>query len=91
MLALLPSIGVGFVGSLLTAIALTADWYIWKVRYRISRGPAAPPPDRKNMIQVPSNSGREVVVHSLPQLLDENVPMVYQTDRESRVGTALGV
>ena len=42
MLTLMPSIGVGLVGSLVIAIALAADWYIWRFRYWVSSASTAP-------------------------------------------------
>jgi hypothetical protein len=81
MLTLMPSMSVGLIGSVLTAIALTADWYIWAFRYRISRlrGPElGPPADGKDVIHVPSASGREPVLNPVPQSLDRNIPPVHQ-------------
>jgi hypothetical protein len=33
---LMPSIWVGFIGTLVTSVLLAPDWYIWAPRYRIS-------------------------------------------------------
>ncbi len=83
MLPLLPSMGVGLVGSVLTAIVLAADWYIWDFRYRISRrrGPELDPPgDSKDVIHVPSASGRELVVNL--QSVERKIPPVDQVEAE---------
>jgi hypothetical protein len=83
MLTLVPSIGVGFVGSLLIAIALVADWYIWKFRYWMSSGPLSPPPRGKNVIHVPSASGRELFVNCAWDQVGTEIPSVHQAERES--------
>ncbi len=46
MLTLMPSMSVGLVGGALTAILLAVDWYIWDLRYWISRqrAPDSPHP-----------------------------------------------
>jgi hypothetical protein len=82
MLMLLPSIGVGSVGSLITAIALAADWYIWKFRYRISSGPVATRPGNNDISHVPSVSGREFFVSCAPEQVGTDIPSVHQTERE---------
>jgi hypothetical protein len=69
MLSFLLSMGVGLVGSVLTAIVLAADWFIWDLRYRISRqrGPQLDPPGKgRDVIHVPSASGRELIVNCNP-------------------------
>ena len=83
MLSFLPSIGVGFVGSMLTVIVLAADWFIWDFRYRISRlrGPElGPPGDGKDVIHVPSPSGSELVVNLEP--VERKMPPVHQVEAE---------
>lgn len=85
MLTLMPSMSVGLGGSVLIAIALTADWYIWAFRYRIARllGPElGPPADGKDLIHVPSASGRELVVNLAAQWLDRYVPPIHQVESE---------
>jgi hypothetical protein len=85
MFALIPSMSVGLVGSVLTATALAADWYIWDFRYRLfrQRGPElSPPTDGMEVIHVSSTSGRELVVGLAPQSLDRNVPPVHQVEGE---------
>ncbi len=53
-------------GIVVTAILATAEWYIWDPRYRFAtRFQAefgARTADRRDVIQVPSASGRDVVV-----------------------------
>jgi hypothetical protein len=66
MLTFMPSMGVGLVGSLLTAIALAADWYIWKFRYWASSASSAPSAKDKSVIHASSASGRELVVSPAP-------------------------
>ena len=81
-MSLLPSIGVGMVGSALTAIVLAADWFIWDFRYRISRrcGPELDPPgNAQDVIHVPSTSGRELVVN-LP--VERTMPPVHRVEAE---------
>ena len=82
MLTLIPSMGVGSVGSLLTATALAADWYIWKFRYWMSSGPVSPPPGDKDVIHVPSASGRELFVNCAPEWVDRELLSVHQAERE---------
>jgi hypothetical protein len=82
MLTLIRSMGAGFVGSLLTATALAADWYIWKFSYWMSSGPVSPPTGGKNVIHVPSASGRELLVHCAPQWVDSELLSVHQAERE---------
>jgi hypothetical protein len=82
MFTMIPSMGVGFTGSLLTAIAMAADWYIWNFRYRMRRGLLAPPPDGRHVIHLPSASGRELVINPAPQSADWDVPNLHQIDRE---------
>jgi hypothetical protein len=83
MFTLMPSMGVGFMGSLLTAIAMAADWYIWNFRYRLWRTPLAPPlKGRADVIHVPGASGRELVVNPAPQSADWDVASLHQVDRE---------
>jgi len=79
MLTLLPAMGVGIVGSLVTAIVLAADWYVWDFRYRISQqsvSQVAPSPGDNNVIYVPSASGREVIVNVVNRFPDRNIPPV---------------
>jgi hypothetical protein len=66
MLTLMPSIGVGLVGSLVIAIALAADWYIWKFRYWVSSASTVPSARDNIVIHVSSASGRELVVSCAP-------------------------
>ena len=83
MMSLLPSIGVGMVGSALTALVLAADWFIWDFRYRISRrrGPELDPPeDGQDVIHVPSASGRELVVNLEP--VERPMPPVHRVEAE---------
>src|SRR5260370_31341938 len=85
MLTLMPSMSVGLVGGVLTAILLAVDWYIWDFRYWISRQRApelAPPADGKDVIHVPSASGRELVVTLAPQSPDWNTLPVHQVEGE---------
>jgi hypothetical protein len=61
-----PSMWVGLAGIGCTLILLAADWYIWDPRYRISqryapRGAGQAVADDKDLIHVPSASGRELV------------------------------
>jgi hypothetical protein len=79
MLMLPPSMGVGIVGSLVTAIVLAADWYVWDFRYRISQQNVSQgdrSPGDKNVIYVPNASGREVVVNVVDRFPDRNIPPV---------------
>jgi hypothetical protein len=69
---LVPSIWVGLAGIALTAILLAADWYIWDSRHRVSQPLAAEPAHRlvaegKQMLHVPSASGRELIATLAPQ------------------------
>jgi len=61
---LIPSSGARFVGSLLITITITiaAAWYIWRYCRRMFWNLLAPPPNGKNIIHMPSASGRELVV-----------------------------
>src|SRR5262245_36534175 len=79
MMSLLPSIGVGMIGSVLTAHVLAADWFIWDFRYWISRrrGPELDPPaDGQDVIHVPRASGRELVVNLEP--VERTMPPVHR-------------
>ncbi len=85
MLRLMPSIDVGLVGGVLTAILLAVDWYIWYFRYRISPQPApdpTPPPDGEDIIHVPSVSSRELVVALVQQCPEQNALPVHQVEGE---------
>jgi hypothetical protein len=73
----------GLVGSVLTALAMAADWYIWDFRYRIFRRPElAPPADGRRIVDVPSSYPRELVVNRAPQSLDRVIPQVHQVEGE---------
>jgi hypothetical protein len=77
--------GVGLVGSVITTIVLAADWFIWDLRYRISRerGPEVEPPgDAEDVIHVSSASGRELVVNL--QSVEPKIPPVHQVEGEWR-------
>ena len=85
MLSFLPSMGAGLGGSLLTTIVLAADWFIWDFRYRISRrrGPESDPSgDGRDVILVPSASGREVVVNLVAQSVEGKIQPVHQVEAE---------
>jgi len=83
MLSLTPSMCAGVVGSMLTTLALAADWYIWGFRYRIFAEPelTSPAGDR-DVIQVPSALGRKLLVNRAPQSLDSNIPPAHQVEGE---------
>jgi len=84
MLTLIPSMFVGSVGVVLTAILLAADWYIWNFRYWIFRKRASElvtPAEGKDIIYVPSASGRELVTLA-PQSLDRNTPPLHPVEGE---------
>ena len=75
---LMPSIGVGLAGIVLTAILLAADWYVWDSRHRSSRRPAAEPvhgllAESKQILHVPSASGRELIATLAPQPTDRSL------------------
>lgn len=83
MVSFLPSMGVGFAGGMITTIVLAADWFIWNFRYRISRlrGPdLGPPGDGKDVIHLPSASGRELVVNLEP--VERKMPPVHRVKAE---------
>jgi hypothetical protein len=82
MLNLVSSIRVGFVGTLLTAVLLAADWYIWKLRYQMSRRPVTPPPDGDGVMHLPSASGRELVVTYAPEAPAPDTHPVHQIESE---------
>jgi hypothetical protein len=75
---LMPSMWVGLAGILLTAILLAADWYIWDSRHQVSQRLAAEPAHRpvaegKQILHVPSASGRELIATLAPQPPEWNV------------------
>jgi hypothetical protein len=75
---LMPSIWVGLAGVVLTAILLAADWYIWDSRRQVSQRLAAQPAhclvaEGKQILHVPSASGRELIATLAPQSPDRNV------------------
>jgi hypothetical protein len=65
MLTLMPSIGVGLAGSLVIAIALAADWYIWRFRYWMSGASTAPSAKHENVIHMSSACSRDLVAHRI--------------------------
>jgi hypothetical protein len=73
MFTLMPTMGVGYVGALITTIAMAADWYIWKFRYRISRRPLAAPPKNEDVIHASSASGRELLLIPAPQPVNSDI------------------
>ncbi len=65
MSTLMPWILIGLTGIAVTAILAAAEWYIWDSRYRLAarfQAGSGAPAGRKDVIQVPSASGRDVVV-----------------------------
>jgi hypothetical protein len=80
---LMPSIGAGLAGIVLTAVLLAADWYIWDLRHRISQR-RTPELARhlavngRQIFHVRSASGRELVGIPAPQTPDRNVPSLEQ-------------
>jgi len=67
MLTLMSWMSTGLIGTVVTAILAAVEWYLWDSRYRIAaQMPAgrsyARTADRKEAIQVPSASGRDLVV-----------------------------
>lgn len=66
MLTLIPW-AFGLTGMMATAILLVAEWYIWDSRYRIAAHLASGvahvrTANDEEVIQVPSASGRDVVI-----------------------------
>jgi hypothetical protein len=82
MSTLMPSIGVGLVGSLVVAMALAADWYIWKFRYWLSSASTVPPARDESVIHVSSASGRELVLSLAPEAAHGNMPAVQTVESE---------
>ncbi len=75
---LMPSIWVELLGIVLTAGLLAADWYIWESRHRPVRQPEQeivhhPVAEGKEIFQVHSASGRELVATLAAQSPDRNV------------------
>jgi hypothetical protein len=77
---LMPSIGAGLVGIVLTAVLLAADWYIWDFRHRIRTPELARhlAVNGKQIFHIRSVSGRELVGIPAPQFPDRNVPSIEQ-------------
>lgn len=88
MLTLIPWMFAGLIGIVVTAILLAAEWYIWDSRYTMS-AQLAPGLARvhtahhEEVIQVPSASGRDVVVTLAAQLADRNSLAVHQVKAET--------
>ena len=93
MLTLIPWMFAGLIGIVVTAILLAAEWYIWDSRYTMS-AQLAPALARvhtahhEEVIQVPSASGRDVVVTLAAQLADRNSLAVHRLSRNDK---SLGV
>lgn len=80
MLTLIPPMGVGLLGSLLTAIALAADWYIWRFRYWVSKPSTALSATNKSVIHVSMASGREFVASHTRKSAPGNIPAVQSVE-----------
>ena len=85
---LMPSMLVRLVGITLTAILMTADWYVWAFRHRISRHGAAEfahrrLADRKHVVHARSASGRELVATPAPQPAERNALYLEQVQDRS--------
>jgi hypothetical protein len=73
MLTLTPSMCTGFVGGVLSALAMAADWYLWGFRIPSQNATqSAPSAEGEAVIHVPSTSGRELVVALAPQSFDRS-------------------
>ena len=88
MLTLIPRMFGGLIGIVVAAILLTAEWYIWGTRYRMS-AQLAPglagvhTAHHEDVLLVPSASGRDVVVTLAAQLTDRNSLQVHQVKGET--------
>ena len=88
MLTLIPWMFVGLLGIVVTAILLAAEWYIWGSRYRMSAQLALRPAgvrtsNDEDVIQVPSASGRQMVVTLAAQLPDLDTLSIHQVRGET--------
>lgn len=79
---------VGLIGAAVSAILLVVEWYIWDSRYRMSaqlklRPARVRTANNEDVIEVPSASGRQVVVTLAAQLRNRDSLPIHQVTGET--------
>jgi hypothetical protein len=88
MLTSIPWMFVGLIGAAVSAILLVVEWYIWDSRYRMSaqlklRPARVRTANNEDVIEVPSASGRQVVVTLAAQLRNRDSLPIHQVTGET--------